>query len=119
MTAAILADNETLLGFTIVAGVMFLGFAANLYWAYLNWRARAEHQTNTLKEWANLAELREKAMSVLRDATTLATKAAADREHKVCDVCQRIVARHSTDAEGKTTCINCAAEARQKVPING
>ena len=49
------------------------------------------------------------AENLLRSARSVVQAAAIEQEHKVCDVCGRIVTRHITD-ERETRCVNCEAD---------
>jgi pyruvate kinase len=53
-----------------------------------------------------LAEARAKAAMLIERAQKMG-EVAANGDHKVCSECRRIVAVHSTDENGKTTCSNC------------
>jgi hypothetical protein len=79
--------------------------AANGVWLLLNWCDSRDNSNEALQIAAQKAE----AQNLLRNAKNISWAADIDRETKVCSECHRLVVRHTTDENGKTTCINCSA----------
>ena len=79
---------------------------ANATWSILNWRDT--QQKTRLYRAADLS-----ARSMIAEAEMLlrrARSAVKAEDFKVCSECKRIVAKHETDSDGKTTCLNCLAQ---------
>lgn len=87
----------------------------NLFWAYSNYRSMKH--ANDMHEVAK--SLRLTAVNELRKAFSKVRELAVEQEHKVCEACSRIVARHVTDDDGQTLCVNCAKERERAkaVPV--
>jgi formylmethanofuran dehydrogenase subunit E len=79
---------------------------ANGVWSVLNWRVRQEYLNDHLSAMDEIAKVKAAAMNLFRAAE----RSSIDQEHKVCSVCTRIVARHTTDESGQTVCVNCAKQ---------
>jgi hypothetical protein len=94
----------------VVYVMLALFTLANGTWAVLNWREKKACERSI----SNVESLQGAAKEQLRKALKLAEEST--NEFKVCAECKRIVARHSTDEQGVTTCVNCAAK---KVLVNG
>lgn len=82
----------------------------NLLWTAENWRVRREQANEHLTALDEIVKIRNAALALFRAAE----RSSIDQEHKVCSVCERITARHSTDENGATICINC-----EKDRVNG
>ena len=56
---------------------------------------------------------------LLRDAKRIYQTAQLSQENKVCDECHRIVVQHTKHRDGRTVCVNCAADLARKETVNG
>jgi hypothetical protein len=91
----------------VIVGVMI---ALNSWWAFENWRKEREHANEHMANISEIARIKNAALALFRAAE----RTSVDVEHKVCSVCKRIVAVHTTDDTGATVCVNC-----EKDRVNG
>lgn len=102
----------------ITEWLLLLAFAGfNAVWSVLNWRLqhRIEHDQADWKSLLDHAkQVRDEAYVLFNTAKKASETAVMEQEHKVCSICNRIVARHSTDETGQVKCVNCITDLAKK-----
>jgi cytochrome c553 len=92
---------------TILVLIMTL---LNGVWAIQNWR----HSRANVKTSLDAASMQASAELFLKSARKIFERSKMEQEFAVCSECHRLVTRHDTDENGKTTCVNCAANLVKK-----
>ena len=91
---------------TAVHLLLAIWLLANTAWSILNWR-----DTQQKTKLYRAADLSARSMMAQAEMILRRAKVAVEAEDfKVCSECKRIVAKHETDSDGKTTCVNCLAQ---------